>query len=204
MTAMGPSYKVQFRRKREGKTDYKRRLKFLRSVKPRLTVRVSLNHISAQVIQPHPSGDVALVSAHSKQLEAFGWKGGTSNMPSAYLVGLLCGCRAIKSGVKESTFDIGMKNPTPGSKVFSALRGALDGGLQIPHDEAILPGDERLNGLHIAKYASKLREADEKKYRSIFSGYLARGLEPEHIPDHFNSVKREIISKFGGKDGNEV
>ncbi|MFH1821701.1 MAG: 50S ribosomal protein L18 [Methanobacteriota archaeon] len=198
MTATGPRFRVQFRRKREGKTDYRHRLKLLRAKKLRLAVRISLKHISAQIVKFSPAGDITLASAHSKQLEELGWKSGTSNLPSAYLVGLLCGYRAIKAGVKETTFDIGMGHPTKGGKIFAVLKGAVDAGLQIPHSEEILPSDERVSGSSISQYAEKLKNEDEKEYASRFSVYLSRGLNPEQIPEHFNSVKQEIIKQFGG------
>ena len=198
MTAAGPRFRVQFRRKREGKTDYRHRLQMLRSGKPRLVVRVSLKHISAQIIKVSSAGDVTLASAHSKHLEELGWKNSTSNLPSAYLVGMLCGYRAIKAGVKEAAFDIGMNHPTKGGRIFAALKGAIDSGLQIPHSEEILPSDERVSGSSISEYAEKLKNEDEKAYASRFSRYLSRGLNPEQIPDHFNSVKQEIIKQFGG------
>ena len=198
MKAAGPRFRVQFRRKREGKTDYRHRLRLLRSGKLRLVVRVSLKHVSAQIVKVSSAGDVTLASAHSKQLDELGWKNGTSNLPSAYLVGLLCGYRAIKSGVKETTFDIGMSHPTKGGKIFAVLKGAVDAGLQIPHSKEILPSDERISGSSISQYAEKLKKEDEKEYSSRFSNYLSRGLNPEQIPDHFNSVKQEIIKQFGG------
>ncbi|MEM3513967.1 MAG: hypothetical protein QW495_01365 [Candidatus Hadarchaeum sp.] len=68
MKTSGPRFKVEFRRKREGRTDYRYRLKLLRSRKLRLVVRVSLRHISAQIMKFSPTGDLVLVSAHSKQL----------------------------------------------------------------------------------------------------------------------------------------
>ncbi len=197
-TSSGPRYRVQFRRKREGKTDYRHRLSLLRSKKLRLVVRISLKHVTAQIVKASEAGDITLASAHSKQLEALGWKDGTSNLPSAYLVGLLCGCRAVKAGVKEATFDIGMIHPTRGGKIFAVLKGAVDAGLQIPHGDEILPSDERISGSSISEYAGKLKDEDEKAYAARFSGYLARGLNPEEIPDHFNSVKQEIIRQFGG------
>jgi large subunit ribosomal protein L18 len=196
MTKIGPRYRVQFRRKREGKTDYRYRLKLLRSGKLRLVTRISLNHVVAQVTRTTAEGDTVMVSAHSKQLEKFGWKSNTSNLPAAYLVGLLCGCRALKAGLKECILDIGMHEPVPKTKVFAVLKGALDAGLHIPHEEEILPDEDRINGKHISQYAAGLKEKDPKAYESRFSGYLARGLPPEQIPEHFNEVKRAIITQF--------
>ncbi|MEM4188119.1 MAG: 50S ribosomal protein L18 [Candidatus Hadarchaeum sp.] len=198
MKTSGPRFKVEFRRKREGRTDYRYRLKLLRSRKLRLVVRVSLRHISAQIMKFSPTGDLVLVSAHSKQLEKFGWKDGTANLPAAYLVGLLCGYRAVKAGVKEAVLDIGMRHPTKGAKVFAVLKGALDAGLQIPHQEAVLPAEERISGADISAYAESLKKEDERTYMAKFSSYLSRGLLPEQIPNHFNSVKQEIVRQFGG------
>jgi large subunit ribosomal protein L18 len=138
-----------------------------------------------------------MASAHSKQLEKFGWKCHTSNLPTAYLVGLLCGYRALEANVKDCILDIGMHEPVPRTKVFAVLKGALDAGLNIPHEDEILPDDDRINGKHISQYAVKLKEKDPNAYQSRFSGYLARGLPPEHIPEHFNEVKQAIITQFG-------
>lgn len=201
MAKIGPRWRVQFRRKREGKTDYKERLRLLRSGKPRFVVRSSLKHITVQVIQAQAAGDFTIAAAHSKELRKLGWKGHTSNTPSAYLVGLLCGYRAIEAGVKECVLDLGMHVPTPQSKVFAALKGALDSGLQISHDEKILPSEKRIVGEHIASYAKMLKEEDEKTYALRFSEYLKSGLIPENLQMHFNEVKQAIISKYGVKDG---
>jgi large subunit ribosomal protein L18 len=197
MPKIGPRWKVQFKRKRDGRTDYRHRLKLLRSGKPRLVTRISLKHVTAQLVRATPSGDLTLASAHSKELEKLGWKGYTANTPAAYLVGLLCGYRALKAGTKECSIDLGMHNPTPQAKVFAVLKGALDAGLQIPHGEGVLPSDERVRGEHIAQHAAKLKEKNEKIYRARFSACIQRGLTPERLPDHFNEIKRIIVTQFG-------
>jgi large subunit ribosomal protein L18 len=89
-----------------------------------------------------------------------------------------------------------MHEPVPGSKVFAVLKGALDAGLQIPHGEEVLPPEDRISGKHISQYAAKLKEKDPKAYQARFSGYLARGLPPEQIPEHFNVVRQAIITQF--------
>lgn len=197
MSKVGSRWRVQFRRKREGRTNYRHRLGLLRSGKPRLVVRISLKNSVVQVVRATSSGDLTLASAHSKQLGKFGWKGYNSNVPAAYLVGLLCGYRAVKTGAKECILDLGAHNPTPQAKVFAALKGALDAGLQISHGEGILPSDERVRGDHIAQYAAKLKKENEKAYRARFSGYLKRGLSPEQLPEHFNEIKQAIVTQFG-------
>jgi large subunit ribosomal protein L18 len=201
MKRMGPRWKVQPRRKREKKTDYRYRIRMLRSGKPRLVVRTSLNHVGAQVIHAKLGRDVVLASAHSKELEKFGWKGYGGNTSAAYLVGLLCGSRAIRAGVKESVLDLGPYSSISGSKVFAALKGALDAGLEIPHDEKVLPPADRLMGKHIAEYAAKLKSTSEKEYKMRFSDYLKKGVPPESLPEHFQEIK-SIIEK-GGQNENQ-
>lgn len=193
----GPRWRVRFRRKRTGKTDYRQRLKLLRSGKQRLVVRPSLKHISAQIVRATTSGDVTLASAHSKELEKLGWKGHTSNLPAAYLVGLLCGYRARKEGIGESILDMGMQAPAPGGRVFAVLKGVVDAGLKVPHGEGVLPAEERIRGDHIAQYAEKLRSEDEDVYKARFSCYLQRNFSPEQLPQHFNQIKQAIITQYG-------
>ena len=198
MSKIGPRWRVQFRRKREDRTDYRYRLRLLRSGKPRLVVRVSLKHVLAQVVHATSSGDLTLASAYSKELNELGWKGGTSNTSAAYLVGLLCGYRTLKAGVQRCVLDMGMRSQTPQAKMFAALKGALDAGLQVPHGDGILSNEERLRGEHIAKYAAKLKSKDEDAYRARFSTYFKRGISPEQLPEHFNQVKQAIITQYGG------
>lgn len=186
-----------FRRRREGRTDYRLRFRLLKSGKPRLVVRVSLNHVRAQVVEFHPRGDRVRASAFSGELEDFGWKGGTSNLPAAYLVGLMCGLRAKKEGVEECVLDVGLHEPVPSSKVFAVLKGALDAGLSIPHSEEMLPAEERVRGEHIAEYAEKLKEEGEE-YTRRFSEYLKRGLPPEELPGHFDEVKKTLEERLSG------
>ncbi|MEW6222290.1 MAG: 50S ribosomal protein L18 [Candidatus Hadarchaeota archaeon] len=192
MNRIGPRYRVTFRRRREGKTDYGQRLKLLKSGKPIFVVRLSLNHVLAQVSKASSVGDMVLVSSHTRDLEKFGWKGGTSNVSSAYLVGLLCGVRALKAGVNECVLDIDNYNPVKGSKIFAVLKGALDAGLKIPHDEAVLPDESRIRGKHIADYAEELKQSSPDVYQARFSKYISRGLPPEQLQEHFDVVKQSI------------
>jgi LSU ribosomal protein L18P len=88
-------YKVKFRRRREGKTNYYKRREMIKSGLPRLVIRKTNNYIIAQVVTAKVTGDVVIVSATSKELVRLGWKGGTKNTPAAYLVGLLIGYKAL-------------------------------------------------------------------------------------------------------------
>jgi len=192
--AQGPSYRVAFRRRREGKTDYQQRRSLILSGLPRIVIRGSLRNISVQLIRAEVDGDRVLVSAHSNELtKKFGWQGGEGNLPAAYLTGLICGYRATASGVKEAILDLGLHAPTKGSRIFAALKGVLDAGIIIPHDEKKLPDEKRVRGEHVSEYAKQLSSAPES-YQKRFSEQLSRSLRPEEITEHFSQVKQKISS----------
>ena len=149
---------VPHRRKREGKTDYKLRLRLLKSGKPRLVVRKSLSNITCHIVKYEPQGDRTIIFANSGELKKFGWKFHCGNVPSAYLTGLLCAQKAKKHKIGHAVLDIGLYASTPGNRLYSALKGALDGGLEIPHSEEILPKPERIAGKHIAGNNEKLKD----------------------------------------------
>ena len=196
--ARGPRYAVKFRRRREGKTDYRRRRKLILSGKPRLVARFSLRNTLAQIVEAKPEGDRVIASACSKELSSkFGWLASGKNTPAAYLVGLLIGFKALLKGVKEAILDIGLKRPTRGAKVFALVKGAIDAGLKVPCGEEVIPGEERIRGEHIANYAREL-SSDPELYNRRFSKYLERGLNPEGLPAHFEEVKGRILKEYGG------
>jgi len=192
--AEGPSYRVAFRRRREGKTDYQQRRSLVLSGLPRVVIRGSLRSVSVQLIKAELGGDKVMVSAHSKELaKNYGWQGGGGNLSAAYLTGLLCGYRATTSGVKEAVLDLGLHAPTKGSRVFAALKGVLDGGVMIPHDENKLPDEKRVQGQHVSEYAKQLSSTPDF-YQKRFAEQLSRGLRPEEITEHFSQVKQKISS----------
>ena len=197
--ARGSTYRVPPRRRREGKTDYQARKALVLSGTPRLVARSTVKNVVAQIIVAKPHGDEVLAAAHSKELKKYGWKAPTGNVPAAYLTGLLCGLKAKAKGVAEAVLDIGLVAPTKGAKVFAALSGVLDAGVEVPHDEEKLV-KERTEGAHIAEYGKSLSE-DSEVYAAKFSKYLAQKLSPEQVPEHFAKVKAEIIKSFekGGK-----
>ena len=200
MTAKGPKYSVPFRRRREGKTDYRARRALILSKMPRIVARGSLKHMTVQVVNAKVEGDEVLASAHSKELvRDYGWKGACGNVPAAYLTGLLCGLKALQKGIKKAILDIGLRTPVKGSRVFAVLKGALDAGLEVPHSEEILPDDSRIRGEHIANYAKMLASENPEEYNRRFSEYLAKKLKPEKLPEHFAKVKEKILAAFKKK-----
>jgi len=148
----GPRYHVKPRRRREGKTDYRKRLKLLRSRKTRLVVRTSLRNVRVQFVKYGESGDKILASAMSNDLvNKYQWKYSTSTTPAAYLTGLLAGKRAMEKGISECVLDIGRRQPVKGSKNFAALKGILDAGITCPHDDEKIPSEDRISGKHLNK-----------------------------------------------------
>jgi len=155
----GPHYRVPFRRRREGRTDYRVRSKLLRSGKARAVVRKTLNQMIVQFILPDKSGDRILASAQSRELKEHGWSAGTGNLPAAYLTGFLAGRRASAQGLKEAVLDIGTQRPSRGGRVFAALQGLLDSGVVVPHSPEVLPAKERVRGAHIGEEIPKQFDA---------------------------------------------
>lgn len=182
---------LPFRRKREGKTHYKKRLKILLSNKCRLVVRKSLNGTKASIVQYDSKGDRVLLTIDSKNLAKLGWKGNTGNLPSAYLAGMMLGKKAIQKGIKEAILDIGLNNSTKGSRLYAALAGAIDAGMKIPLGAEVLPPKERISGEHISKYAQSIKN-DRERYEKQFYDYIKKGLNPEDIVNHFNDIKGKI------------
>lgn len=190
----GPKYRVPWRRRREGKTNYYKRVKMVKSGKPRLVVRRSLKYVSVQIVEAGVKGDRVIAAAHSRELfKAYGWRGGGKNTCASYLTGLLAGLRAREKGVGEAVLDIGLYTPTPGSRVFAALKGALDAGLKIPHSSDIIPGDDRIKCEHVASWAKRLSGAEPESYKRLFSRYLERGLKPEDLPSHFSETLERVV-----------
>ena len=193
--AKGSNYRVKLRRRREGKTDYQARKALVISGKPRLVTRFSLKNVTVQIVVAKLHGDEVLAAANSRELvKTYGWKAPTGNIPAAYLTGLLCGLKAKAKGVEEAILDIGLISPTKGSKIFAALSGVLDAGVDVPHSEEKIV-KERMKGEHITKYAKSLGAGSEE-YSAKFSKYNAQGVAPEKIPEHFNKVKAEITGSF--------
>ncbi len=151
MTKKNIITRVPFRRRREGKTDYRKRLALLKSGKHRLVVRKTLSKTIVQVIEYHPSGDLVRATALSTELGSRGWTHSFSNTPAAYLTGLLAGKRAMKKGISQAVLDIGLSVPVKGSKAFAVLKGVLDAGVDIPHGESILPSGDAVHGKFIGE-----------------------------------------------------
>lgn len=147
--AMDARHNVPFRRRREGKTDFRARLALIKSNVPRAVVRRSLKNIQVQFIEFHMDGDRILTATNTVELKKFGWDRATCNVPGAYLIGYIAAKRALQKGIEHAVLDIGLRRATGGNRSFAALKGMLDAGLDIPHGEGIFPSEERIRGSHI-------------------------------------------------------
>ncbi|CAN6448731.1 unnamed protein product [Victoria cruziana] len=105
----------------------------------------------------------------------------------------------------RALLDVGLVRTTTGNRVFGALKGALDGGLDIPHSEKRFAGfgkdqkqlDAELHrkyifGGHVAAYMKILMEDEPEKYQSQFSEYIKRGIEADAIEGMYKKVHAAI------------
>ncbi|XP_043707085.1 60S ribosomal protein L5 [Telopea speciosissima] len=231
-------FQVKFKRRREGKTDYRARIRLINqdknkynTPKYRFVVRISNKDIIAQVISASIAGDMVLAVAYSHELPRYGLEVGLTNYAAAYCTGLLLARRVLKmlemdeeyQGNVEATgedfsveptesrrpfralLDVGLVKTTTGQRVFGALKGALDGGLDIPHSDKRFAGfskdDKQLNaevhrkyiyGGHVVAYMRQLTEDEPEKYQSHFSEYIKRGIDPDNMEEMYKKVHAAI------------
>merc|ERR1711924_164346 len=73
----------------------------------------------------------------------------------------------------HALLDVGLKRTTLGSKIFAAMKGAFDGGLEIPHNEKKFYGydaDEQ-----------EPEEFEEKFKKYIEAGWTADEMEEKYL-----------------------
>jgi len=109
----------------------------------------------------------------------------------------------------KCVLDKGLARCTSGARIFSVMKGAIDGGLDVPHSVNRFPGftkgkegekdkyepeklSQRIYGQHVAKYMKHLKENDVDKYNRHFSQYIKEGIEPDNLEDMYDKVHRAI------------
>ena len=161
--AHGKNQRLRFKRRRDGETDYRRRMKLLRGETPRAVVRISNTQTICQLVEFNPDGDIVIASVNGKALvEKYSWPEDASrkSIPASYLTGFALAKNAISTGHKSAILDIGLSASSKGSRVFAALKGMIDAGLEIPHGEDVLPDEDRINGMHIdASMGDKVKKS---------------------------------------------
>ena len=140
------------KRRRECKTDYKARRIMLESGINRIVVRITNKYFIVQVVESHEAQDKVLATITSKELLKNGWDakkaGSLKSIPAGYLTGMLM-AKKLKKG--KFIMDLGMNRTLSGGRIFSVVKGLIDGGLEISADEKVFPSEERLSGEHLSE-----------------------------------------------------
>ncbi len=186
------TYRKKFARREEGRTNYVKRLAFLKNPLPRAVIRKSTNHIQVQFVSSTNGADKIIASAHTNELKKFLYNGHTGNIPAAYLVGVLAGKRFAARKQGETIIDIGIQAPILGTRLFAAVKGIQDSGITVHADEESFPKEDRLNGKHIDSYASKGMHS--KTNPKQFSSYNGKKVNPAEFSKMVLDTKSAILS----------
>jgi len=208
--------------------------------KYRLIVRFTNKDIVCQVAYPKLEGDIVMCAAYSHELPRYGVKVGLTNYAAAYCTGLLVARRLLQKlnlhetyvgqekvdgdefyieseedgpGAFRCYLDTGLNRTSTGARVFGALKGAVDGGLDIPHSTKRFPGfdDEsgELNaevhrnhifGKNIGSYMDSLKEEDDAAFQRQFSKYIKEGINSENIEEMYSKCHAAIREDPSSKE----
>jgi len=104
-------FQVKYRRRREGKTDYRARKRLVaqdknkyNSPRYRLVVRFTNKDVICQIIWATITGDRVMCAAYSHELPRYGVKVGLSNYSAAYCTGLLLARRLLQKVKLADTY----------------------------------------------------------------------------------------------------
>lgn len=179
-------------------------------MKVRLVVRITNSRILCDIVQAHVDGDRIIVSADSNELRNYGICFGLTNYTAAYATGLLAAKRYEMLGekrlAKKCFLDIGLSRSTKGAKVFGAMKGAVDGGLDVPHGMGKFPGydssqpdnfdssmlRDRIYGKVLGDYMRELIENEPERYQRLFSRYIKANVGPDNIESIYEKAFDEI------------
>lgn len=200
--------------------------------KYRLIVRFTNKDIFCQIAYARIEGDVIVCAAYAHELPNYGIKVGLTNYAAAYCTGLLVARRLLRKfgmdgiyeGVVEANgedytvediegqpgafrcyLDVGLARTTTGARVFGAMKGAVDGGLDIPHSNKRFPGYDaeskdfnaevhrkHIFGQHVAEYMRQLFDEDEEAYKKQFSKYIKLGITADEVEDIYKKAHAAI------------
>jgi large subunit ribosomal protein L5e len=200
--------------------------------KYRFVVRRSHREFTCQIFSSDLTHDVCVQSAYSHELRRYGVRVGLTNYAAAYCTGLLL-ARRVNSKFKlkyegkveadgdefeveadpsdkapfKALLDVGLARTTTGARVFGALKGAVDGGLNVPHNSKRFPGTEvedkkpkanpevhkkYILGGHIAEYMKKLEEEDDAAFQRQFGRYIHFGLKADDLEGMYTKAHAAI------------
>ena len=139
--------KLNKRRRLESKTNYKKRLMLLKGNYLRLVVRKTNRYITLQIVESENAKDKVLYATDTKKLLKYGWPedktGSLKSLSAAYLAGFLLGKKS-KELKQTIILDSGLIPNTKGSRVYAAVKGVSDSGIDIRYDEKAMPKKERI------------------------------------------------------------
>jgi len=192
------------------------------SRKYRLVARRTNRRIIAQVIYATMTGDRVLSAADSFELRKFGLTAGLTNYSAAYATGLLLARRLLKHvGLAEmyapnsdingeyfnvdddiqdkrpfkALLDIGINSTTTGARVFAVMKGACDGGLNVPHKTKRFPGYVRSKAEIVTNKRGK--KEDVEKTEAVYDASVLRArIFGGHVTAYANLLKKEDPEKF--------
>jgi len=202
--------------------------------KYRFVVRVTNKDITCQIVAADLTHDVVLAASYAHELPRYGIKLGLTNYAAAYATGLLLARRinkkfnlsyegnsevngedynveAAEEGAKpfRALLDVGLARTTSGARVFGALKGATDGGIDVPHNDHRFPGSKResgdwttspethrnyIFGQHVGEYMKHLAENDEEAFQRQFHRYIDAGVKPEGLEAIYSKAHAAIRS----------
>ena len=140
--------RVAKKRRRERKTDYSKRIKLLKSKKPRIVFRKTNKYIIAQYIISKEAKDSIKIGVNSRILLKYGWPkekiGSLKSISAAYLMGYLIGKKILKNKLEMPIVDFGMIRTLYKTRVFAFLKGLIDSGVKIPCKEEAFPEEGRV------------------------------------------------------------
>ena len=159
----------RFNRRIRGLTDYQLRLKLLKSDMTRAVIRGSNKNMLVQFVNYGENGDAIVTSAKSVELVKLGFTLNTGNIVASYLTGYLAGKRLLKKGFdSEVVVDLGLQSSLYGSRLYAAVKGIKDSGINVRVSDVVFPKEERINGAHLtAKDAGKVIEKTKKAIEGI-------------------------------------
>jgi len=194
------------------------------SKKYRLVVRRTNARILCQIIYSTLTGDRVLCSAESDELRAHGLTAGLTNYSSAYATGLLIARRLLKQvGLSgdykgqekvdgeyynssdnqegdrrpfKALLDVGINRTTTGARCFGVLKGAVDGGVDVPHNNKRFPGYVRAHVEVVTNKRGKSTGEAEKSEAQYNAAVHRDRIMGVHVTKYMNEMKKEDPEKF--------
>jgi len=150
------------KRRLENKTSYKKRRRLLESGKPRIVVRKSNKYLVIQYVESKVAQDSVKIIVSTKDLIKQGWPkdkvGSLKSLGACYLAGLLFASK-VEDKKKEAILDTGLIRNTKGSRVYTVLKGIVDGGVNVPHGKDIFPDESRINTEKTKDFFDKIKSS---------------------------------------------